>query len=131
MDFFQAQEFFNSLYPDSKIEFSFDEACHRFHQIVYTDGVPNLVHHIECDKLKVTVAGKDPIYVSITPHRLNCTWAGMKELINKKEDVYLSKNEIEEIKALKDRDSEEYAKCIKQLSEFAALPVESIEEKIR
>ena len=84
MDFFQVQDVFKQMHPGKNISFEFDEKCHRVHELVYTDGVPNPVHHIENNKVKVTVEGNDPIYVSILPHRECATWDHMKSLINKK-----------------------------------------------
>ena len=84
MDYFQAQDFFKQLYPNKKISYEFDEKCHRVHELIYTDGVPNPVHHVENDKVKVSVEGMDPIYVSIMPHRECYTWDLMKKMINSK-----------------------------------------------
>ena len=84
MDFFQLQEFFKEMHPGKSIRYEFDEKCHRIHELIYTDGIPNLIHHIENDKVKVTVEGQEPIYVSIMPHRECATWEHMKEMINRK-----------------------------------------------
>lgn len=86
MNFFQAQDFFSQMYPGKKIIYEFDEKCHRFHELVYTDGIPNPVHHVENHKVKVTVEGMTPIYVPIMPHRECYTWAAIKEIIMKKPD---------------------------------------------
>jgi hypothetical protein len=86
MDFLQAQEFLAKAYPDKKIIYEFDEKCHRFHELVYTDGVPNPVHHVENNRVKVTVEGLEPMYVPIAPHRECYTWEAIKALILSKPD---------------------------------------------
>lgn len=85
MDFFSAQDFFQKLYPGKDIKYEFDEKCHRKHELIYTDGIPNPVHHVENDKVKVTVEGSDPIYVPIAPHRECYEWEAIKKIINSKE----------------------------------------------
>lgn len=84
MNYFEAKEMFKKMYPEKKIDFEFDEKCHRVHELIYTDGKPNPVHHIENDKVKVSVEGMDAIYVPIQPHRECATWEHMKSLINSK-----------------------------------------------
>jgi len=86
VDFIQLQEFFKSMHPGKNITYEFDEKCHRFHELVYTDGVPNKVHHVENNKVKVTIEGQSPVYVPIMPHRENYTWDALKKIINKKTD---------------------------------------------
>lgn len=87
MDFFQTQDFFKQLHPEKKISYEFDEKCHRVHEIIYTDGKPNPIHHIESDKVKITVEGQETVYISIMPHREIATWEYMKEMINKKSSL--------------------------------------------
>ena len=86
MNFYEAQEFFAKLYPGKKISYEFDDKCHRFYELVFTDGVPNPVHHIENRQVKVTVEGMDPLYVPIMPHRECADWDYMKNLINRKQN---------------------------------------------
>ncbi len=86
MDFIQAQDLFKNMFPGKTIKYEFDEKCHRFHELTYTDGIPNAIHHIENNKVKVTVQGMDSQYVSIKPHRECCSWETMKKMINSKED---------------------------------------------
>lgn len=88
MNFFQAQDFFKKLYPGKNIFFEFDDKCHRFHELVFTDGKPHSLHHIECDKVKVTVEGNVPIYVDIVPHRFNLEWEEIKKIINSKNEIH-------------------------------------------
>ena len=95
MDFIQAQDFFANLYPGKKITYEFDENCHRFHELVHTNGKPNLYHHIENNKVKVTVEDQDAVYVPIAPHRETCTWAHISKIIAGKDDVHINDNELE------------------------------------
>ena len=83
MNFYEAQDFFKQMHPGKTINYEFDEKCHRVREIIYTDGVPNEMHHIENDKVKVTVEGMASVYVPIAPHRECCTWEYMKNLINR------------------------------------------------
>ena len=81
MNFFQVQEFFKQMHPCKTIIFTFDEKCHCMHEINYTDGIPNAIHHIENNKVKVSIEGMDPTYVSIQPHRQNISWEDIKKMI--------------------------------------------------
>jgi hypothetical protein len=81
MNFFEAQDFFKQMYPGKEMKFSFDQKCHRFYEIVITDGKPNPIHHVENNKVKVEVSGMDPIYVPIQPHREVYNHADMMNLI--------------------------------------------------
>jgi len=83
MDFFQVQDFFKQMHPEKKISYEFDDKCHRFHELVYTDGIPNPIHHVENHKVKVTVEEMAPIYVPIAPHRECYTWEEIKKVINR------------------------------------------------
>jgi hypothetical protein len=106
MDFFEAQNFFKQAYPGKKISFEFDEKCQRFHQLVYTDGNPNPMHHIENHKVKVTIEGQPPIYVSIKPHRETATWVHMKKLIDSKNDVHINDEDLREMNCLSGKEKE-------------------------
>lgn len=97
MDFFEAQDFFKKMYPNKKISFEFDEKCHHIHELVYTDGLPNVVHHIENNKVKINIEGMPSQYINIKPHRLNYVWSDMKNMINSKNDIYLNDEQVEEL----------------------------------
>lgn len=84
MNFYETQDMFKQIYPGKQISFEFDDKCCRVHEIIYTDGLPNEAHHIENNKVKVTIEGMDSIYVPILPHRQVCTWSHMKNLIASK-----------------------------------------------
>ena len=84
MDLYQAQEFMAKINPGKKVDFEFDDNCHRFIEVVFTDGKPNDVHHVECHKVKVTVEGQEPIYMPIVPHRITTTYEAVKNYINSK-----------------------------------------------
>lgn len=82
MNFFETQDFFKTINPGKNLSFDFDHKCHRIHELIYTDGKPNPIHHVENNKVKVTVEGQDPIYVPIKPHRQVYTWEAIKNMIN-------------------------------------------------
>lgn len=84
MNLYEAQEIFKQMHPGKEVTFEFDEKCHRTHELIYTDGVPNAVHHIENNKVKVTVEGSEAIYVPIMPHRECATWEYMQKMIMSK-----------------------------------------------
>lgn len=84
MDFFEAQDFMKKMYPDKAITFEFDEKCQRLHELVYTDGIPNEIHHIQCEQIKATVDGMEPFYIPIKPHRLSVSWDFMKSMLSSK-----------------------------------------------
>lgn len=81
MDLFEAQEFFKNMYPGKEISYEFDDKCYRTHEIILTNGKPNPVHHIECNKVKVMVQGQQSTYVPILSHRMVCSWEDMKKRV--------------------------------------------------
>jgi hypothetical protein len=81
MNFFQTQDFFKKMYPNTLITFEFDIKCIRTMEIIHTDGKANPVHHLEYNKVKVSVPGKEPMYVDIQPHRMCCDLNTVKEHI--------------------------------------------------
>lgn len=88
MDFFSAQDFFKQMYPGKKIDYEFDEKCHQKHELIYTEGKPNAHHHVENDRVKVTVEGLPSVYVKILPHREVFTWEEIKRIINSKTEIH-------------------------------------------
>lgn len=130
MDFFQAQDFFKQMYPNKQITFQFDESCHRFHEIVYTDGSPNLIHHVENHKVKVTVEGMDPVYVPILPHRENFGWAKIKEMVNAKTDVCIHDDILRNLCKLHDENDPSLNNCIEEVCQLSGLDASKIQEKM-
>lgn len=82
MNIYECKELFLSMNPGKNIDFDFDAKCIRKYEVIYTDGMPNDFHHVEHDKVKVTVDGKNPIYVNIDTHRENISWEGLKNLVS-------------------------------------------------
>lgn len=130
MDFFQAQEFFAKIYPGKQITYEFDDNCHRTVELVFTDGLPNLIHHVECNKVCVKVEGMDTAYVPILPHRFNTSWKAAKEYVNAKKDVHLNEEDISVCKELRKTDPESYQSKVMDLCEFSGLSSEEIESKL-
>ena len=128
MNLYECQEWFKQMYPGKKVDFSFDEKCHRQHDLMFTDGKPNLVHHVEYKKVKVTVEGMDPMYVPIAPHRENFVWADMKKFVNGKSDVHINQEQIDELKKLP---SDELEKACHELARMSDLSVEKIKQKLQ
>lgn len=129
MNFFEAQDFFKQMYVGKKITFEFDEKCHRFIEIVHTDGLPHEMHHLECNKVKVNVEGMDSIYIPIQPHRVNVTWKQAKSLLDSKSDVYIHPDRLMTIKSLKERSDPDYEKCLEECSEITGLSKDNIVKK--
>lgn len=128
MDLFQAQDFFQSQNPGKKISFEFDENCHRFCEFVMTQGSPNITHHVECNRVKVTIEGNpQSIYVPIAPHRLNVLWSDLKNLIMSKQDVYFNDNDLENLSSLS---KEDYQNKMDEFIKASGLSQDSIEKKI-
>lgn len=94
MDYFEVKSFFEQLYPGKSIDLSFDDSCIRQVEIIHTDGLPNLIHHVEYRKVKVSVEGLDATYVSILPHRMNCCWKDIQKALSNIKDVYINPEEL-------------------------------------
>lgn len=129
MNFFEAKEFMSKMYPDKKISFEFDDNCHRTVEIVYTDGCPHMVNHVECCKVKAIVEGMDPVYIPIQPHRFNTTWKAAKSYFENAKDVYIHRDEVLALKEVKE-DPLVYNAKLNQLMEHTGLSKDAIESKI-
>ena len=81
MNYFEVQDFVKQIYPNQNISIDFDEKCIRFIETTYTDGIPNVWHHFEYNKVKVTVDGVNQFYLNIIPHRITSDWKQMKNTI--------------------------------------------------
>lgn len=81
MNFFEAQEFIKKMNPGKEVKFDFDERCIRVIELVFYEGLPNPIHHIEYNQCKALLDGQEPIYVPIAPHRMNCDLDYVKKLI--------------------------------------------------
>jgi hypothetical protein len=69
MDIYQVEDLFKKIYKNKKVEISFDPLCVKTIEIGFLNGVPNEVHHLEFDRVKVTVDSAEDNYVDIMPHR--------------------------------------------------------------
>jgi hypothetical protein len=129
MDFFQAQEFFNEMYPGKELTYEFDDTCHRTCEIIFTQGKPNLIHHIECNRLKVNISGESSKYVPISPHRMNTTWAAVKKYMGNQQDVFIHPQDIEDYKnAQTDLDKKS---ILSRLCEHSGLSEKQILENLK
>lgn len=128
MNFFEAQDFFKKMHPGKKIIFEFDEKCHRVHELIYTDGNPNVAHHVENNQVKVTVEGMAPFYVPIAPHREIYSWVDIKRIINSKNDIHINESDIEKLKKLSpvERDA-----AIIEIAKLTGVDAEKIKGKIK
>lgn len=97
MNLYEAIKFFQELHPDKKITVEFDAKCHRILELTYTNGLPNAIHHIENDKVKINTDDSSFTYVPIHPHRLTVAWADLKKFIVDSEDVHLNDDQLNEI----------------------------------
>lgn len=130
MDFYQAQEFFKSMFPGKQITYEFDDKCHRFYEIVMTSGDPNMVHHVENDRVKVFVEGQDPMYVPISPHRETYTWAALRAKIDCKSDVHFTDAELDSLIKANESSGFNMQDCLQELSSASGLTTEQIQSKI-
>jgi len=95
MNYYEAQEFMKKMHPGKNIAFDFDSFCVKQIEIIHTNGLPNQMHHIEFQQVKVTVDGMDPIYMPIAPHRGTIPWKYTRDMINKYQDVHLHDSELD------------------------------------
>ena len=130
MNFFEAQEFMQKMYPGKQISFEFDDNCHRKVEIMYTDGAPHMINHVECCKVKAKVEGMDPIYIPIQPHRFNTTWTGAKTYFSNATDVFIHDSDIQGLSDAK-IDPEVYKSKLQELSTHTGLSHDAIEAKIK
>ncbi|MHB1059992.1 MAG: hypothetical protein ACYC0F_19185 [Rhodanobacter sp.] len=115
MNLYEAQEFLKTIYPDKEVKIILDDQCLRHVEIVHTDGKPNLVHYIEYNKIKIKVHGQAIIYMPIAPHRVNCYWKELINVLSNQKDVYLTPDQLQ-------IDTESLAK-------FSGLSIKEIERR--
>lgn len=129
MDLYELQEMLNTQNPDKKFTLEFDPICQRVIEIVLTDGSPNVVHHVEHNKVKVTIDGMQPYYFPIQPHRVNYTWSAIQSILQGKKDIFIHENDLKELSEM-DKESDDYKNKINMLSDYSTLSFEQIENKI-
>lgn len=127
MDYYEAKDFVKTMHPGKEVKFEFDEKCHRIHEINYVNGSPGIFHHVENNKVKVTVDGQDPFYIPIIPHREAYSWAAIKDMINSKKDVFLNDQYFQNYERVT---PEEMPIFKKELCEATGLEWKDIEIKI-
>lgn len=130
MNYYEAQDFFKNIYSGKKISFDFDAKCYGSLEIVHTDGSPNILHHIESNKLLVSVEGLDPFYVPIVPHRTLITWQAVKEFINSHDDVAIPPVNLKTLASLKNNSDPKYQACLNEHALMSGLTPEQIDSKI-
>ena len=128
MDFFQAQDFMKEMYPGKELSYEFDDKCHRTVELIFTDGAPHLVHHVECNKVKVNIPGEASRYVPIAPHRIGTSWDAAKRYMNAKQDVFIHDDQKAAYREAKDQAEKDA--IVKQISDQSGLPSDQIKQKL-
>lgn len=129
MDFFSAQKFFADMFPGKKISYTFDQSCVRQLECVMTDGLPNVLHHIEFNKVKVDVENMSSQYVPIDAHRANISWASFKTVISDINDVFVTDNYLNVFTI--ESTPEEKVQARQDLKNLTGLSDELINDKIQ
>lgn len=129
MDIYEVQDMIAKQFPDKKVSLELDSNCQRFIEIVLTDSNPNVIHHVEHNKVKVNVEGMPSYYLPILPHRMNYTWTAVQEMLSSKNDVFIHSNDLDHMRN-NAPDSQEYQDKLNQLIDFTGLTKENIEQKL-
>lgn len=127
MNLYEAQDFFKKMYPDNACVFEFDDNCIRQCEMIMTDGLPHRVNHVEYQKVKVTPKDMPSVYIPISPHRMNVSWANYKKIISSYKDVYFSKEDLEELRKFRDADKTSYEDKIAEYCDLCGMSQEEIE----
>lgn len=128
MDLYQVEEFMKEMYPGKELSYEFDDNCHRTVEMMFTNGAPNLVHHVECNRVKVNIPGEPSRYVPIAPHRIGTSWDAVKKYVNAKQDVFIHDQQKQAYSEAKDQ--REKDNIIKQISDYSGLSIEQIKTKL-
>jgi len=129
MDFYSAQQFFANLFPGKKISYHFDKLCLRQLECVFTDGMPNVYHHVEFNKVKVDVEGMASQYIPIDSHRANISWASFKDVISEVTNVNVTENFLSAFAS--DSTPDEKVAARAELQALTGLSDKIINEKIQ
>lgn len=128
MDLFQAQDFMKEMYPSKDISFEFDDNCHRIVEMVFTNGSPHLMHHVECNKVKVNIPGEPSRYVPISPHRITTTLNALVQYLSSKKSVFIHETQKKSFQDAQD-DNEKEA-IIKKLVDQSGLSSDEIRKQL-
>lgn len=131
MNFFETQDFFKEMYPNKLVTFTFDDNCVRQLECIMTEGLPNIHHHIEYNKVKVSVEDMPARYVPIQPHRMITTWSEYKKLITSKNEVNVHPDKLKLFKEAKNDPKRqlEYKFMIDEFQAHSGMAKEVIEKK--
>lgn len=133
MDLIELKEMMKKSFKDKEIIYDFDYKCSRLINVCLTNGVPNLLHQIEFNQVKMTVEGFESQYINIQPHRCTLSWVDVQKFIDQKineNDVFFPDENIKQINNLKMIDPENFEKSINDLIVMSGLSKEKIESKL-
>lgn len=86
MDFQEAKETFSNMFTDKSVTYTFDDNCIRQIELIMEDGFPNIVHHVEYNKVKISVEGLPDKYVPIQSYRMTITNSEYKIIFDRIKD---------------------------------------------
>lgn len=131
MNVFQAKEIFNNVFKDKKLEWGFDNNCMTSLCCFTSEGLPNSMHVIYFNKVKLTLEDGTINYIPIEDHQATMTWAAVRDFMSKfidSEDVFVMESELRSIAAI--QEPEILSLRLKQLQEITGISEEKIAEKI-
>lgn len=131
MNLYETQEFFKNLYPDQESIIEFDDNCIRLCECIMTDGLPHLIHHVEYNKVKVTIGNMPSVYVPIASHRMQISWANYKALVAASESVYMNPEDMKLLAELKEKDDEAYQTKLNEYCMLSGMSKESVEISVK
>lgn len=130
MNIHECQAFFKKQNADKNVAFELDDTCALTFELTFFDGLPNLVHNITYNKIKVTVEGQEPFMVPISPHKEVVGWARIKEILSRKTDVFIHEQTIQFMNAIEDKTSEKYTKAVEEIQTASGLSLDEVKQRL-
>lgn len=133
MNIYEAKDTLKKMFADKLVTFDLDENCIKQMECVMTEGFPNMMHHIEFDKIKISVEGSSDQYIPIQPHRENMTWSTFKKMISDKNQIYIHPDTIKKLINIKNdpNESSNYVNMINEIISMSGMTQDQIESKLK
>ncbi len=129
MNLYEAQEFYNKMFPGKKIDYEFDDKCIRQIECIYTDSNLHMLNHIEYQQVKANVDGIDPVYIPIKPHRILISAAQLKDKISN-DNIFIHPEILIQLKKMMEDKDSNLKNKLEEISLYSGLSEDQIISKL-
>lgn len=126
MNLYELQDFFKNKHPELSIKMRFTDLCKKKYDISIIEGKPALCAHCVYDKVQVEVEGKEPVLISISPHRQEINWSDFKLICANWSEPSIPDSMLAQISRF---DLESQKEAIKNISNISGLQESEIKTR--